>query len=259
MDRPAQAGGAAEPSTSSSAPAERSVSTRSATPCASSVVTPSGLCGPKTAPPSGSRPRRPAGRPMPSEGRRAARPRRIPDPSCGSPAAGRAAAAPRPPPGGTPPADEAELARARRRGADVLTRGVRLAQDIMGTGAVPPLLAAGSAAAILCEHSSRACIVVLGSRGAGGSAGSLAALRFAFRGGRAAGGSAAGRPRPGRFPRSTGRRPPAAGGRRVPPRPAGEGHPEVTVLRRTTGAGPLSTLVPDAVRWPRPSAARWSG
>jgi nucleotide-binding universal stress UspA family protein len=70
--------------------------------------------------------------------------------------------------GGTPPADEDLLALARRRSADILARGVRQAQDAMGTGAVAPLLADGPAAAALCENSGRAAMVVLGSHGAGG-------------------------------------------------------------------------------------------
>jgi nucleotide-binding universal stress UspA family protein len=60
------------------------------------------------------------------------------------------------------------LALTRRRGADVLARGIRQAQDAMGTGAVAPLLADGPAAAVLCENSGRAAMVVLGSHGAGG-------------------------------------------------------------------------------------------
>jgi nucleotide-binding universal stress UspA family protein len=69
--------------------------------------------------------------------------------------------------GGIPPADQAVLALARRDGAEVLARGVRLAQAAMGTGPVAPLLADGPAAAALCESCSRAAMVVLGSRGTG--------------------------------------------------------------------------------------------
>lgn len=69
--------------------------------------------------------------------------------------------------GGIPPADETVLAFARRGGAEVLARGVRLAQAAMGNGLVAPLLADGPAAAVLCENSSRAAMVVLGSRGTG--------------------------------------------------------------------------------------------
>lgn len=60
---------------------------------------------------------------------------------------------------------------ARRSGEATLAQGVRDAQDLMGPGEVRPLLAAGSAASALCEHSSDCEMVVVGSRGHGGLAG----------------------------------------------------------------------------------------
>jgi nucleotide-binding universal stress UspA family protein len=70
-------------------------------------------------------------------------------------------------PGGMPPADEAGRALARRDGAEVLARGVRLAQAAMATGPVAPLLVDGPAAAALCGRCSLMTMVVLGARGTG--------------------------------------------------------------------------------------------
>lgn len=62
---------------------------------------------------------------------------------------------------------------AKRYGEQTLGCGVLLAQTLMETGQVRPLLAAGPAAAVLCEHSAGASVLVLGSRGHGGLAGLL--------------------------------------------------------------------------------------
>ena len=61
----------------------------------------------------------------------------------------------------------------RRHGEQVLARGMRYACALRGTGKVRPLLAEGSPAAALCEHSHDADMVVVGSRGHGGVAGLL--------------------------------------------------------------------------------------
>ncbi|MGH3246281.1 MAG: universal stress protein [Trebonia sp.] len=57
---------------------------------------------------------------------------------------------------------------ARRRGDEILARGVRHAASAMGTGQVTPLLARGPATSVLCEQSAGAQMVVLGARGNGG-------------------------------------------------------------------------------------------
>ena len=70
------------------------------------------------------------------------------------------------------PAAGAAFELERRGGEQVLARGVRYALAV-GSGEVRPLLADGSAAAVLCERSADAEMVVVGSRGHGGLAGLL--------------------------------------------------------------------------------------
>jgi nucleotide-binding universal stress UspA family protein len=71
---------------------------------------------------------------------------------------------------GEPGAEDAGTL-ARRRGSDILARGVATAQNAMGTGPVAPLLAEGQAAAELCALASRADMVVVGACGAGSQQG----------------------------------------------------------------------------------------
>jgi nucleotide-binding universal stress UspA family protein len=70
-----------------------------------------------------------------------------------------------------PNEEDAVLDLARRRGEEVIHSAVRRAQHLMGTGDVRSLLAAGSAPAMLCEHSHGATMVVVAARGLGGVAG----------------------------------------------------------------------------------------
>ena len=74
---------------------------------------------------------------------------------------------------GFPAADDedAVLNLARGRGERVILSGLRQGRHLMGTGEVRSLLVAGSAAAVLCERSDDAAIVVVGARGLGGVAG----------------------------------------------------------------------------------------
>ena len=58
-------------------------------------------------------------------------------------------------------------------GEQILAEGLRFAQTIMGAGQARPLLAAGPAARMLCEHGADAGMVVVGPRGRGGLPGSL--------------------------------------------------------------------------------------
>jgi len=57
---------------------------------------------------------------------------------------------------------------ARQRAAEILAPGLRYAESILGPGNVSPLLAAGSAAEVLCEQSTAAEMVVVGSHGHSG-------------------------------------------------------------------------------------------
>jgi nucleotide-binding universal stress UspA family protein len=70
-----------------------------------------------------------------------------------------------------PDDEDTVLDLARRRGERVILSGLRRARHLMGTGEVRSLLVAGSAAAVLCEHSHDAIMVVVGARGLGGVAG----------------------------------------------------------------------------------------
>ncbi len=54
---------------------------------------------------------------------------------------------------------------ARQHGQVILARGLPYAESVLGPGRVRPELASGSAAAVLCEHSKTADMVVVGSRG----------------------------------------------------------------------------------------------
>jgi nucleotide-binding universal stress UspA family protein len=62
---------------------------------------------------------------------------------------------------------------ARQAGERVIADGLRQARDLMGPGEVRPLLSIGQAAAVLCEHSHDADMIVVGSRGRGGLSGML--------------------------------------------------------------------------------------
>ena len=70
-----------------------------------------------------------------------------------------------------PPGEDGVLDLARRRGERVILSGLRQAQHLMGSGEARSLLVAGSAAALLCERSHDATMVVVGARGVGGVAG----------------------------------------------------------------------------------------
>jgi nucleotide-binding universal stress UspA family protein len=54
---------------------------------------------------------------------------------------------------------------ARRQGEEIVDRGVQHAEPFAGPGGVDPMLAAGSPARVLCEHSGADTLVVVGSRG----------------------------------------------------------------------------------------------
>jgi nucleotide-binding universal stress UspA family protein len=60
---------------------------------------------------------------------------------------------------------------ARRSGERTQAQGVQFVHDLMVPVEIQPLLTAGPAAAVLCEHSARAEMLVVGSRGQGGFAG----------------------------------------------------------------------------------------
>lgn len=70
-----------------------------------------------------------------------------------------------------PPGEDQVVDLAQRCGERVIRNGLRQAQQLMGTGEVRSLLAPGSAAAVLCERSRDAALVVVGARGLGGVAG----------------------------------------------------------------------------------------
>ena len=69
------------------------------------------------------------------------------------------------------PGEPAAFDLARRSGECTLAQGVQFLHDLMVPVEIRPLLAAGPAAVVLCEHSARADLVVVGSRGQGGFAG----------------------------------------------------------------------------------------
>jgi nucleotide-binding universal stress UspA family protein len=69
--------------------------------------------------------------------------------------------------------EAAAVGLARRGGERVIADGLRHAKDLMGPGEVRRLLISGHAAAVLCERSHDADMVVVGSRGSGGIAGML--------------------------------------------------------------------------------------
>jgi nucleotide-binding universal stress UspA family protein len=71
------------------------------------------------------------------------------------------------------PGDGAAAGLARDYGEQVLAGGLCRARARIGSDAVRPLLASGSAARVLCEHSGAAAMVVVGSRGRGGLSGLL--------------------------------------------------------------------------------------
>ena len=60
---------------------------------------------------------------------------------------------------------------ARQSGERTLAQGVRFVRDLMAPVKIQPLLTAGPAAAVLCGHSARAEMLVVGSRGQDGFAG----------------------------------------------------------------------------------------
>ena len=67
--------------------------------------------------------------------------------------------------------DEVAFDLARRSGERTLAQGMQFLHDLMVPAKLQPLLAAGPAAAVLCERSARADMLVVGSRGQGGFAG----------------------------------------------------------------------------------------
>jgi nucleotide-binding universal stress UspA family protein len=77
-------------------------------------------------------------------------------------------------PGFAPLPGEADVVGlAWQSGERVIADGLRRAKDLVGPGEVRPLLISGQPAAVLCERSHTAAMVVVGSRGRGGIAGML--------------------------------------------------------------------------------------
>jgi nucleotide-binding universal stress UspA family protein len=70
-----------------------------------------------------------------------------------------------------PNEDQAAFDLAKRYGERTLACGLRLAQDLLGSGDVRPLLVPGPAAAVLCKQSASSTMVVVGSRGHSGLTG----------------------------------------------------------------------------------------
>ena len=71
------------------------------------------------------------------------------------------------------PGEAAAFDLARQSGERILAQGLRFARTVMGSAEVRPLLAAGQAACVLCEHGASADMVVVGRRGNGRLAGLL--------------------------------------------------------------------------------------
>lgn len=67
--------------------------------------------------------------------------------------------------------DEAAFGRARQRGEETLANGLRYAESVLGPDRVRPSLAREPAAHVLGRHGASADMVVVGSRGHGGSPG----------------------------------------------------------------------------------------
>src|SRR5260221_13330129 len=190
-DRPASQAGAVTPSTSRSACADRSTSTRSGTPSASSAVTSSGEAGPNSVRMTAARPSRAAvcfsslvGVAPAAAYSAACRAGSHTRTTCSlafrslaSSAAQLSAAltvchacAPGFP---VPSGEATAFDLARRSGERVIASGLQHAQRVMGSGQVRSLLLEGPAAAAFCERSHGADMAVVGSPGHAGVAGLL--------------------------------------------------------------------------------------